>query len=388
MDIKKIKKGFVITVVEFCTRLCLWLIRKFKIDYQQKTSEENLLFLLVRCINKRKAGNYYYAYKSFPKNELVVHANLATNKKDKYAVILQGPICREDNFTINTVKIYKKIFEDALIIVSTWKNERDDVLTELEKSSSQIHVVYSEYPQNTGFLNSNYQIFSTQKGIELAKELGAKYVFKTRTDQRMTKNNIYPYFHNLLEMFPVEYKKKNDKGYKPVKRLLVLASSEKNMFNAYYLPDYFYFGYIDDVFELFNSEMRNEETTYAEIQQKRKIYSNLQLSEEDLFVEVSIVKTYLRKIFEENQIECTIETYWEYVRKFFISVSKEDVGLLWYKYFPITLNLSKFYENNLESECDSLQHNFDLKNWLNVYCHSYPIMKEYDDYHTKSKYRE
>ena len=39
------------------------------------------------------------------------------------AIVIQGPVLHENNFTLETVKLYKKNFAQAKIILSTWENE-------------------------------------------------------------------------------------------------------------------------------------------------------------------------------------------------------------------------------------------------------------------------
>jgi len=77
-------------------------------------------------------------------------------------------------------------------------------------TDENINVVLSKKPDYPGVSNVNFQIVSSSTGIVKAKELGAEYCLKTRTDQRMYAPNIKEFLINLLKTFPVnkEYKQK------------------------------------------------------------------------------------------------------------------------------------------------------------------------------------
>jgi len=94
------------------------------------------------------------------------------------AIVMQGPLCGEDNFTAETVRLYGKLYPDVLVVVSTWKDEDSKIIEEL-LNEKNCEVVLNEYPEHSGILNLNYQVVSTLGGIKKAKELGKQFVFKT-----------------------------------------------------------------------------------------------------------------------------------------------------------------------------------------------------------------
>ena len=51
----------------------------------------------------------------------------------KIAIVMQGPILKEDDFTFETLKLYSKIFSQHHIIFSTWEDEE---LSHLNKIKS------------------------------------------------------------------------------------------------------------------------------------------------------------------------------------------------------------------------------------------------------------
>ena len=63
-------------------------------------------------------------------------------------------------------------------------------------------LVASKKPTRTGSGNIELQVVSTESGLQLAKELGSKYVAKTRTDWRMCRPSALKCLNNLLEGYP------------------------------------------------------------------------------------------------------------------------------------------------------------------------------------------
>lgn len=116
------------------------------------------------------------------------------------------------------------------VIWSTWKNEKSKI--EHEK-----YYILNNPPFCPGKQNINYQIRSTMAGLKYAKKLGAKYVFKIRSDIA---------FDNLGLL------------------LSKLKFDNTLYFPAYcylengYLIDYFQFGPIDKMLQLWNMPLKFE----------------------------------------------------------------------------------------------------------------------------------
>ena len=64
---------------------------------------------------------------------------------NKFAIIIQGPIENEDEFTLETVKIYKKIFPNTKIILSTWNTEKQSIIDKFKREN--IEIILNEIPK-------------------------------------------------------------------------------------------------------------------------------------------------------------------------------------------------------------------------------------------------
>ena len=154
------------------------------------------------------------------------------------ALVLQGPLVLDNNFTLETIRLYKKHFTQSMIIVSTWEGENADYLTKIKAEG--VELILNAKPAIAGIGNLNLQIVSSYNGIMRAKERGAAYVYKTRCDQRMYGVNINEFLHNLITQFPLK---------KPgLQKQRIIASSFSTLkYVPYLITDMFLFGHIDDM---------------------------------------------------------------------------------------------------------------------------------------------
>jgi hypothetical protein len=160
-----------------------------------------------------------------------------TNKNFKLAIVIQGPIIVANCFTYETIKLYKYKYPSAIIILSTWEEYR----LEFEKwiNLENVFPLFNKKPDLFGPSNFNLQLLSTKNGILKAKELGADYLIKTRTDQRFYASNVDQYLVNLLNLFPTN--NKFQKGR------IVGLSLNTFKYRMYGLSDMFTFGHLDDM---------------------------------------------------------------------------------------------------------------------------------------------
>ena len=79
---------------------------------------------IVKINNNQNNNDIFLSYSFRPKFEKDTFKNLKfLNNSENTAIIIQGPIKNYETFVIETIKIYSKIFPEALIVLSTWKDE-------------------------------------------------------------------------------------------------------------------------------------------------------------------------------------------------------------------------------------------------------------------------
>ena len=74
----------------------------------------------------------------------------------------------DNNFTFETIKLYKKNIPNAKIIFSTWELPK---ALERELKELNVSVIVNQKPKNPGIFNINLQIATSKSGILLAKKL-------------------------------------------------------------------------------------------------------------------------------------------------------------------------------------------------------------------------
>ena len=272
--------------------------------------------LLDKCISF--ISNFledYYTYSKRPKNITFNSIKSSTNAIN--AIIVQGGLLEKDDFTFQTLKLYKKNFQDnTIIIYSGWENLNYDLQISIEKIG--VIVLKNSFPINSGHKNINYQIASTKAAIELCENLNVKYVAKTRSDQRFYHENWFYSLKEMLNSFPLI----NNNGVQ--KNRLIALSINTFKDRLYGVSDMFMMGNIEDMKLYWNVEF-----------DKRK---KIQLSSSKPFLDYSkqkMCETYFNVNFLEkikHNIKWTYADSLQCYRDYFIILDKDSMDMLWPKY--------------------------------------------------------
>lgn len=305
------------------------------------------------CINIQPK-DFYVEYKMFPKKPSAIPLYIYEDDSlSDLGIILQGPICYKDDYTYETVKYYRKLYSKSTIIVSTWDYEDKDALKRIEELGAVI--VLNKDPENPGIVNTNRQKLTTLSGIVKAKELGLKYVAKTRTDMCLRRPHVFQFIMNLIKLFPLSSPLQNE-------RIAILpVYSSGTVFFPYTMLDAFCMGNVDDIYKFWNSP-DDVDPEYHIMPSKR-----LQAKECN---EGVAVRNYIHQL-EEN-IDYSVRNHWEIMKDFFLGLdigtvnlhySKDDNGHLYsksvnYMQGEYTWNDSDLFVNT---------ENFGFVNWVNLY---------------------
>lgn len=229
------------------------------------------------------------------------------------AVVIQGPLITKNNFTVETIKLYKKTFSPTTkLIVSTWSDCDQNIITTLRAMG--VVVLLNDKPKQSGIGNINLQISSTKSGIQEAKKSGVNYILKTRTDIRMYAPNIESYLYAACTMYPVS------KEYSQEKRI-VAFSLNTYKYRPYSISDLTLFGTLHDMEKYFNVP---EDTRTAPHFKDIGSWSN------GRFCEVYLSTHFLENI--GRKLSYTLEDSWKVYAEHFCVVDSNSVELFWYKY--------------------------------------------------------
>lgn len=329
------------------------------------------------CKAYEETSNFFVSFRKKPKDikKYVVNYNITKNIKS-VAIVIQGPLKKEDDFTLQTVMYYKKMYPLCDVIVSTWEDE-DKRLVQRIREAGAI-VILNAKPLKTGLGNVNFQLVSTKQGIDYAlKKTDKKYILKTRSDQRIVKPHFLEYFIGLLEQFPI-----SQNEYQQNKRILVhQGSTGGNMFIPYFISDFLYFGDKDDMAALFALKLDDKiSMSYKErsnwiqgLTGKVSVDKYYQLTAPEIY----IIEEYI-KFRTGKKPDRTVEKYWEFMRNYMISISWDDISLFWYKYNSQNESeLFRLYEER-DNERRYLQYTWTFQNWFNLYSGMIEYKKEFE----------
>ena len=360
---KKIYERIIIIIVSFFNFIPQSLFSFLK-------KEE--LYLDYVCRYYEKKMPYFLSYNLRPKTaEQFICIDEDVPHADKMAVIMTGKLIQEDNFTLETVKLYNKIYPNVLIIISTWESE-DKRYIETIKNSTQCHIIQNKEPKFSGFHNFNYQIYAVTKGIEYAKKHNKQYVFKTRCDHRFYKRGLLEYMYNLIVNYPCERDNILGQRY----RIIMATDGYSQMNVPFRIGDLYNFGYIDDLYNFWGGKLEEFSLSISDwVKEMEKNHCSWKQQRE------SAAYLYIRYIkkMSGNTPSITVKESWDFIKKYTIILDRKDVDTFWYKYssrYEETRRNGEYYTEDSTDKC--LSYNWNFSNWLNLYYGSIRYNEEYE----------
>lgn len=271
------------------------------------------------------------------------------------AIIIQGPVIYENDFTLETLYRYRWIYPNATIILSTWEGDIQDFFR-WQAMSINVIVLESKMPEDHGISNIKLQIISSHRGIMHANlSEGIKYVLKTRTDQRIFLPDFLTYIKNMLKTFKVNSESLSD-------RIVFLGGYQSSCICPFELSDFLVFGHINDMIKFYDSTgesdrlipNRMDNLDYlakrARILRNYSHYDNYEamktLNDEEIrflnqeFMEYLDPETYIPLSFYERIIlkrkfcpsDNIVDHYHSFLKDCTIIIDSDHLFLYWFKY--------------------------------------------------------
>ena len=308
-----------------------------KIDHQSIVKKENGILLDL-------TKNNYLTFHLRPKNSEDFYLESTNKNKEKFAIIIQGPIGKKFSFLKDTINIYKKIFKNTVIIISTWKSENINLINSLKEEN--VFILFSEEPDKSLY-NIDHQIISTNVALKLAREKGALYSIKTRTDTRLYKNNLENFLIALFKTFPV---KENN----IIKSRIIVPSLVTFKFRIYSLSDIVMIGNTDDLLEYFDLCSFEESIKKMQISK-----NNLLKNETPVVAEIFLCARLLMKI--NKDLKWNLDDWWSSLKNYFCIIDNSSLDLLWHKYdWQYEYRFLRTYSNTFSRAVD-------FQDWLSLY---------------------
>lgn len=333
----------------------------------------------------------YASYRLRPKRVEDMALAEEENEIDaQVGIVMQGPLFVGDHFELETVRIYRRLFPSAKIIISTWEGENENEI-KLLRAEPNCCVIQSTLPPEPGILHRNYQCASALAGIKKAKELGCKYAAKTRGDIRIYEKGALRFMVHLIDNFPCR-----GNEFKQNKRLIAydVATPETSLlYYPYWITDIFMFGDIDDMEFYWNSDPVGR----SDMQKKQvdklirtKNYTWKKRALEKLHNEIYIAMNYLQRRTGKSP-EYTVKKYWEILDNYFIIISKSLLDIYFYKHeywrYNEALDYGTYFRGDSQEELAT--YNFNLVSWFNLYNHDMPYHEKYERMYERTyKYKK
>jgi hypothetical protein len=233
------------------------------------------------------------------------------------ALVVQGPIVIDKNFTLNTLQLYRHQFPQSPIILSTWDDSPETLLRQAE--SLGCHVLASPKPPISGWGNINYQMMSTWFGIDFARSLGSQYVLKTRTDFRIHRGDALTNLHALLKAFPLKVKA-------PQEQRIIATDLATLKHRPYGLTDILQFGTVADMSAYWRGDTYEQST--VELTER---FGNPPLVDGvPVVAEIFLCWRYLKSIGVDPDF--SLEDWWSQLRDRFLIVDSSALDAFWFKY--------------------------------------------------------
>lgn len=268
------------------------------------------------------------------------------NPKNKFGFVIQGPITGQKKFLIESLKIYKKIFKNVYIVLSTWENENLH-FNELKPLCD--HLIINKMPIDKGVGNINLETTSTFYGLKHLKKKKIEYCLRTRTDCRIYNPRSFIFLKNLLNNFPIK-KRLNTK----IKSRILACSSYSCKYKLYGITSILLFSKTSELLKYFVSEP-------YELGCKKIGVNKTSYMKNNNYV---IGESYLCASFLNRigiKVEWTMQHWETMLKEIFCIFDASSVDFYWNKYERIFeqrrgTNYS-FYDNR----------NLTFADWLTIY---------------------
>ena len=283
---------------------------------------------LIKLMTEFMVGKCLWNYRLYKKyaGDQNNYGALKLVSTGRFAIVIQGPIIVDNDFTIETIKLYRHNFPNAILILSTW-SVSVNMIEVLSKYN--VHVVYNKRPISQGISNINLQIITSGAGVVAAQGLGAQFVLKTRTDQRIYHPSLETYLFNILKYYPLL------PDFPGQMKRLVCISLGTFKYRLYGVSDMFLYGHIDDMVRYWNipldarTDSPEERTNVGDI--TWRTFSNWRVCE------VYLCTEFLKSIGRD--ITFTLADSFQVFRDHFVVIDQAAIKLYWHKY---TLNADRY----------------------------------------------
>lgn len=291
-----------------------------------------------------KASGFFITFHAYP-NNVTQGFNSILSDVSRVGIIVQGPFDSSHDFTIDTLRSYRKAYPNAKIVFSSWLGLDSSIVEKIKKMG--IHVILSKKTAKS-INNINLQIKSTSVAIEYLKPF-CDYILKTRSDQRCsTSVDFISGFMNLLTLYPSESSELDSR--------LIFSSLRTFRNRLYGVPDFLMFGKTADM-ELYWC-IPFDTKTMEDVKRE---------PDSDFFIREEVSEGFLVHNFFKN---VNYSPTWnqedsdEFLAKYFCVINSTEIGHFWHKYNWFLGNI--YFDGNRYHIYKEITFMYWLEKYLNL----------------------
>lgn len=276
--------------------------------------QKPLDFYISRVKGKNLNVKYFVYNHSKKINHDLFRASRHISNKQKFGIVVQGPIHINQNFTYETIHFYLNNFLDVEVVLSTWEKENIDLFRPLKDLYSNFTIVQQAKPQDAGVGNINFQICSTRAGLEVLEKKNVNLALKIRTDQGVFDELALVKLSSSLSS--IEESKK-----------IVFVSAGTFLLRLYGPSDFLQFGELKRLIEYWSVSYEVKESKREYVFDNTSSLRDFSKSE---LCEVYLGASYLR--LKGENLKFTLKDSLEMYEKYFLIVGQDEIGFFWNKY--------------------------------------------------------
>ena len=232
---------------------------------------------------------------------------------DDICIVMQGPILYRGNLTLKICESIIANYPQVQMILSTWEAD-PKYLDKFKKLGIVVKVC--KFPEFPGIGNINLQITSTREGVNLAVQLGKKFILKMRTDTWFSNPDFISLLCEEYLLF----------GGDDIRGPMIVTSFNTSANIPFSVNDQINFGLSSQIKKFWSAPL--DSRTIADLPYSLKS-RNLEEISRNRLAEVWLVTHFLEK--QEIDYSYDENSYRKVLAAFFVVIDESTLGFIWFK---------------------------------------------------------
>lgn len=266
------------------------------------------------------------------------------------AVVMQGPPYMQDDFTLETLRLYSRNMPGCNLILSTWDDTDPKFIAAAQDIG--VTVVLNCKPDVPGPVNVNMQLVTAGAGVKRAVADGAEWILKTRTDQRLYDPNVLPFLVALAQTFPIQVE--------TTQRYRIVGVGHGSLkYAPYHVTDQTVFGHAEDMLAYWSPPLRASLALTDASMDRQAFYISASIEEN---CRLCAAESYIASQFLQlmgRKLDWTLTDSWAAYRDHFVFADYRTTDFFWVKSQLYTQS-----ETNLVYAGVSNRHEMAFSDWL------------------------